>query len=324
MRIVVLDGYTLNPGDLSWDPLYALGHCRIHDRSEPDEIVPRARGAEVVLINKTELGRAALAELPGLRYVGVLATGYNVIDGRAAAELGVAVTNVPTYGTASVAQMVFAHLLNLTQRVAHHAQTTVDGRWTDCPDFCYWDFPLVELSGLTMGIVGFGRIGRQVAAIARAFGMRVLAHDIGPIADADVQPAELDTLFRESDAISLHCPLTDDNRGLVDRRRLGLMKPTAFLINTSRGPLIDEQALADALDAGRIAGAGLDVLAVEPPLSDNRLFSARNCFVTPHIAWATRAARSRLLDIAVENIRAFLAGRPQNVVNGVGIMPATG
>jgi glycerate dehydrogenase len=323
MRIVVLDGYTLNPGDLSWDALYALGHCRIYDRSEPDEIVPRASGAEVVLINKTELSRDALSALPGLRYVGVLATGYNVIDVRAAAELGIAVTNVPAYGTASVAQMVFAHLLNLTQRVAHHAQTTVDGRWSECPDFCYWDFPLVELSGLTMGIVGFGRIGQQVAHIARAFGMRVLAHDVGPIsAESGAQAADLDTLFRESDVISLHCPLTDENRRMVDRRRLGLMKPTALLINTSRGPLIDEDALADALSAGRIAGAGLDVLAVEPPVADNRLFFAPNCFVTPHIAWATRAARARLLDVAVANIRAFLAGVPQNVVNGVGIMPA--
>jgi glycerate dehydrogenase len=318
MHIVVLDGYTLNPGDLSWEDLYALGHCRIHDRSQPGEVVARARGAEIVLTNKTELPRQVLAELPGLRYVGVLATGYNIVDVAAAAELGIAVTNVPAYGTDSVAQMVFAHLLNLAQRVAHHAQTVTDGRWTDGPDFCYWDFPLVELAGLTMGIVGFGRIGRQVARLAQAFGMHVLAHDVGPLADAgEVQAADLDTLFRESDVITLHCPLTDENRGLVDRRRLGLMKPTAFLINTSRGPLVDEEALADALAAGRIAGAGLDVLAVEPPRAENRLLSARNCFVTPHIAWATRAARARLLHVTVENIRSFVAGHPQNVVNGV-------
>ncbi len=316
MHIVVLDGYTLNPGDLSWDSLYALGHCRIHERSQPEEIIPRARGAEIVLTNKTELPRDVLAALPGLRYVGVLATGYNVVDVAAAAELGIAVTNVPSYGTDSVAQMVFAHLLNLAQHVAHHAQTTADGRWTDSADFCYWDFPLIELAGLKMGIVGFGRIGRQVARLARAFGMQVLAHDVAPMADdPDTQPADVDTIFRECDVVSLHCPLTEDNRGLVDRRRLGLMKRTAFLINTSRGPLIDEQALADALEAGRLAGAGLDVLAVEPPAVDNRLLSAPNCFVTPHIAWATRAARARLLDIAVENIRAFVAGHPQNVVN---------
>lgn len=318
MRIVVLDGYTLNPGDLSWEDLYGLGHCRIHDRSAPGEVVSRARGAEVVLTNKTPLPGPVLAELSGLRYVGVLATGYNIVDVAAAAELGIAVTNVPAYGTDSVAQMVFAHLLNLAQRVAHHAQTVADGRWADGPDFCYWDFPLVELAGLKMGIVGFGRIGRQVARLARAFGMHVLAHDVAPIAgDADVEPAELDTIFRQSDVITLHCPLTDENRGLVDRRRLGLMKPTAFLINTSRGPLVDEEALADALDAGRIAGAGLDVLAIEPPSAGNRLLNARNCFVTPHIAWATRAARARLLQIAVDNIRSFVAGHPQNVVNAL-------
>jgi glycerate dehydrogenase len=316
MHIVVLDGYTLNPGDLSWDALYALGHCRIHERSQPEEVIPRARGAEIVLTNKTELPRDVLAALEGLRYVGVLATGYNVVDVGAAAELGIAVTNVPSYGTDSVAQMVFAHLLNLTQHVAHHAQTTADGRWTDNADFCYWDFPLIELAGLKMGIIGFGRIGRQVARLARAFGMQVLAHDVASVADdPETQPADVDTIFRECDVVTLHCPLTAENRGLVDCRRLGLMKPTAFLINTSRGPLVDEQALADALEAGRLAGAGLDVLAVEPPAVDNRLLSAPNCYVTPHIAWATRAARARLLDIAVENIRAFVAGQPQNVVN---------
>lgn len=318
MRIVVLDGFTLNPGDLTWDGLCALGECQIYDRSEPEEIVPRAGGAPIVLVNKTELPREVLVELPGLRYAGVLATGYNVVDTVAAAELGVAVTNVPAYGAASVAQMAMAHLLNLTQRVAYHARTVVEGRWSRCPDFCYWDFPLVELAGLKMGVIGFGRIGRQMARLARAFGMEVLAYDVAPIpADEDVRPAEVDTIFRECDAISLHCPLTDENRGMVDRRRLALMKPTAFLINTSRGPLVDEQALVEALNAGRIAGAGLDVLTVEPPAADNPLFTARNCFVTPHIAWATKSARARLLAIAVENVRAFLAGRPQNVVNGV-------
>jgi len=322
MQIVVLDGYTLNPGDLSWDALSALGDCRIYDRSEPDEIAARALGAPIVLVNKTELPRDLLVQLPGLRYVGVLATGYNVVDTDAAAERGVLVTNVPAYGAASVAQMAIAHLLNLTQRVAYHAGTVAEGRWSRCPDFCYWDYPLVELSGLTLGVIGYGRIGRQVAALARAFGMEVLAHDVAPIAASEaVRPADVDTIFRECDVVSLHCPLTPENRNLVDARRLCLMKPTAFLINTSRGPLVDEQALAEALNTGRLAGAGLDVLAIEPPAPDNPLLRARNCFITPHIAWATRSARARLLEIAVENIRAFLSGQPQNVVNGVGKGP---
>lgn len=315
MHIVVLDGYTLNPGDLSWDDLHALGDCQIYDRSAPREIVPRALGAPIVLVNKTQLPRQILVQLRGLRYVGVLATGYNVVDVEMAAELGVLVTNVPAYGAASVAQMAIAHLLNLTQRVAHHAQTVADGRWTGSLDFCYWDYPLVELAGLTLGIIGYGRIGRQVAALARAFGMEVLAHDVASIPSCEaVRPADVDTIFRQCDAVTLHCPLTPENRNLVDARRLALMKPTAFLINTSRGPLVDEQALAEALNTNRLAGAGLDVLAVEPPAADNPLLTARNCFITPHISWATRAARARLLQVAVENVRAFLAGQPQNVV----------
>jgi glycerate dehydrogenase len=266
--------------------------------------------------------RETLGRLPELRYIGVTATGYNIVDVAAARERGVAVTNVPTYGTRSVAQMVFAHLLNLTQRVAHHAETVRRGRWSQCPDFCYWGYPLVELDGLTMGIVGFGRIGRAVAELAGAFGMGVLACDVRPdTADAapeSVAFVELDELFRRSDVVSLHCPLTNETGGLVDARRLALMKETAFLINTARGPLVDASALADALDAGRIAGAGLDVLPVEPPPAGGdaaRLLAAANCFVTPHIAWATRSARRRLLAAAVENVRAFITGRPANVVN---------
>jgi glycerate dehydrogenase len=327
MHVVVLDGYTLNPGDLSWDELKKLGTCEIYDRTPPEEVHRRAEGAQIVLTNKTVLSRVDIEQLPELRYIGVLATGYNIVDVGAARERGVPVTNVPTYGTQSVAQMVFAHLLNLAQRVGYHGQTVADGRWSACEDFCYWDYPLVELAGLTMGIVGFGRIGRATARLASAFGMKVLVYDpVLPSAVAEeVEPeeiepeeieiVELDAIFRLSDVISLHCPLTPETQQLVDRDRLALMKPSAFLINTSRGPLVDEQALVEALDSGGIAGAGLDVLAVEPPRADNPLLRAKNCFVTPHIAWATRSARERLLRTVVANVRAFIEGRPQNVVN---------
>ena len=315
MKIVVLDGYTLNPGDLSWDNLAALGDCNVYDRTPPDEIAERAAGAEIVLTNKVVLDRARLESLPDLRYIGVLATGYNVVDARAARERGLVVTNVPDYATPAVAQAVFAHILELTHRVAHHAQTVRDGRWSDGPDFCYWDGPLVELNGLVMGIVGLGRIGSAVADLARAFGMTVLACTEPPQAPRDgVQFVDLDRLLGESDVVSLHCPLTPETEGLMSAERLALMKPSALLINTSRGPLVDEQALADALNAGRPAGAGLDVLAVEPPSRDNPLLAAKNCFLTPHYAWATRAARARLMKTVVENVKAFLDGRPQNVV----------
>lgn len=309
MKIVVLDGYTLNPGDLSWDALRELGACEIYDRSGPHEIVPRSASAEIVLTNKVALNRDYLMAVPTLKYIGVTATGYNIVDVPAARECGVMVTNVPTYGTQSVAQMTFALLLELTQHVGHHAQTVRDGRWTRSPDFCYWDHPLIELDGLTIGIVGFGRIGQAVGKLAQAFGMKVLAHS------RKQSGADLEKLFRQSDVISLHCPLTPETKHLVNAERLAWMKPTAFLLNTSRGPLIDENALAKALNDGRIAGAGLDVLAIEPPAADNPLLRAKNCFVTPHIAWATRAARSRLMDAAVENVRAFLVGKPKNVVS---------
>ncbi len=315
MKIVVLDGYTLNPGDLSWDSLAALGDCNVYDRTPPDEVAERAAGAEIVLTNKVVLDRTRLETLPDLRYIGVLATGYNVVDARAARERGLVVTNVPDYATPAVAQAVFAHILELTHRVAHHAQTVRDGRWSDSPDFCYWDGPLVELNGLVMGIVGLGRIGSAVAALARAFGMTVLACTRTPQVPRDgVQFVDLDRLLGESDVVSLHCPLTPETEGLMSAERLALMKPSALLINTSRGPLVDERALADALNAGRPAGAGLDVLAVEPPRRDNPLLAAKNCFLTPHYAWATRAARARLMKTVVENVKAFLDGRPQNVV----------
>ncbi|HOK78054.1 MAG TPA: D-2-hydroxyacid dehydrogenase [Verrucomicrobiota bacterium] len=316
MRIVVLDGYTLNPGDLDWSPLESLGSCTIYPRTSPDQVLGRAMGAEIILTNKTILNRDTIVQLSTLRYIGVLATGYNVVDVAAAKQRGIIVTNVPTYGTASVAQMVFAHLLNLTQHVAAHAESVRAGDWTRSEDFCYWRFQLVELAGLTMGIVGFGRIGRETGKLARAFGMKVIYHDVfaASVPAEEGTAVDLDTLFCESDVVSLHCPLTDTNRGLVNAARLNLMKPTAFLINTSRGPLVEESALAEALNSGRIAGAGLDVLCVEPPSPDNPLLTAKNCFITPHIAWATRAARQRLLETAVANVRAFVQGKPENVV----------
>ncbi len=317
MRIVVLDGYTLNPGDLSWESLEALGECEIHDRTPPEEVASRMAAARVVLTNKTIISREAIEQSAQLEYIGALATGYNIVDVEAARQRTIPVTNVPTYGTQSVAQAVFAHLLNLTQHVGHHAETVRQGRWTASPDFCYWDFPMVELAELTLGVVGFGRIGRATAQLARAFEMRVLAYDVMSPQDVPegVELVELSRLFRESDVVSLHCPLTADNERLVNAERLALMKPTAWLINTSRGPLVDEQALAEALNADRLAGAGLDVLAVEPPEADNPLLTAKNCYITPHVAWATRAARRRLLKTVVENILAFIDGKPQNVVN---------
>jgi len=320
MKIVVLDGYTLNPHDLSWEGLHALGECTIYDRTDPRLTFERARNAEIVLTNKTVLSADTIARLQRLRYIGVLATGYNVVDVAAAARRGIPVANVPAYGADSVVQMTFAHLLNITHRVAHHARTVRDGRWTACPDFCYWDYPLLELAHLTMGIIGFGRIGRAVAKAALAFGMKVIACDVAPISDIPdgCEMVALDDVFRRCDVLTLHCPLTPRTERLVNARRLALMKPTAIILNTSRGPLIDEPAMAEALNAGRIAAVGLDVLTEEPPPADNPLLTAPNCFITPHIAWASRAARRRLLDTAVENVRAFLAGTPKNVVNSVG------
>ena len=317
MNIVVLDGYTLNPGELNWDALQQLGACAIHDRTPPELIVERARDAGIALTNKTVLNRESILALPKLKYIGVLATGYNVVDAAAAKERGVPVTNVPDYGTHSVAQHTFALLLELAHHVGHHAQTVRDGRWARSADFCYWDFPLVELHGLTFGVIGFGKIGRATAKLADAFGMNVLVHNRSRPAElsAHFEFVTLDEILSRSDVVSLHCPLTLENKQFINAQRLARMKPSAFLLNTSRGPLLDELAVADALNSGKIAGAGLDVLAVEPPKAENPLLTAKNCIVTPHIAWATRAARSRLMDIAVENIRAFLVGRPQHVVN---------
>lgn len=317
MKIVVLDGYTLNPGDLTWEAFKALGEFETHDRTPTALTVGRARDAEIVLTNKTLLDRAVIAALPRLRYIGVLATGYNVVDIEAARERGVPVTNVPEYGTPNVAQAAFALLLELTNRTGHHAQTVSEGRWTAATDFCYWDFPLMELHGLTLGIVGYGRIGQAVGRIGRAFGMKVLVLDASAtrIGGAEARFVDLDTLFRESDVVSLHCPLTPETKELINAARLAKMKPTAFLINTARGGLVNETALADALNHGRLAGAGLDVLSIEPPPADNPLLRAKNCIITPHIAWATLNARARLMQVATDNLRAWLEGRPQNVVN---------
>ncbi len=314
MRIVLLDGHVLNPGDLSWAELQALCPCDLYERTPPEQVLPRAGDAEIILVNKVKLSRETIARLPRLKYVGVLATGYDCVDVAAARERGIVVANVPIYGSDSVAQMVFAHLLNLTQHVGEHARSVAAGTWTRHIDWCYWETPLVELAGKTMGIVGFGRIGRAVARLALAFGMKVLASDVVPPKMENVTAVDLPMLFSQSDVISLHCPLTPETRQLVNAERLSLMKRSAFLINTSRGPLVHERALAAALNAEQIAGAGLDVLSVEPPPADHPLLTAKHCYVTPHIAWATRSARQRLLDVVVANIRAFLAGRPQNVV----------
>jgi glycerate dehydrogenase len=316
VKIVVLDGYTMNPGDLSWKLLEALGECAVYERTPPEKVLERARGARILLTNKVPFDRERLARLPDLEYIGVLATGYNIIDTAAARERGIVVTNVPAYATRSVSQLVFALVLELAHHVGHHARTVREGRWTASKDFAYWDYSLVELEGLVMGIVGFGRTGRAVADLARAFGMRVLVHTRTPTTGPGVEFVDLATLLRRSDVVSLHCPLTPQTEGLVNAKRLALMKPTAFLINTSRGPVVNERDLAEALSAGRIAGAGLDVLSTEPPKADNPLLAAKNCIITPHFAWATRAARERLMKTVVANVRAFLAGRPQNVVNG--------
>jgi glycerate dehydrogenase len=316
-RIVVLDGWTTNPGDLSWQPLEELGEVTVHDRTLPDQLIERAQGAAAVFGNKSRMSRDVIAKLPDLKFIGVLATGYDVIDVEAATEHGVTVTNVPAYSTQSVAQMAIAHVLNFTQHVAQHAEAVRERRWSECPDFSFWEYPLIELDGLAMGIVGFGRIGQATAEIARALGMDVLAYNPSPRdAPSYVQLVDLDTVFRESDFVSLHCPLNDQSRHIVDEGRLRLMKPTAYLINTARGALIDDQALAAALREKRIAGAGLDVLVEEPPPADHVLFGIENCYITPHMGWATQAARKRLLETSVANLKAFLEGRPVNVVNG--------
>ena len=310
--IVILDGFTANPGDISWAAIESLGNCKIYDRTGEADVVARAADADIVLTNKTLITQKSLAALPRLRYIGVLATGYNTVDVQAAQQRGILVCNVPEYSTPNVTQAVFALLLELTNRTGHHSQTVHEGRWSASPDFCYWDGELVELAGRTLGIVGYGRIGKAVAAVGRAFGMQILAHR--RTASDDPQFVSLDRLLSESDVVSLHCPLVPDTKELINAARLAQMKPSAFLINTARGALIHEPDLAAALNTERIAGAGLDVLSVEPPLASNPLLSARNCVMTPHIAWATRNARLRLLEVTAANIRSYLLNRPQNVI----------
>lgn len=316
MKIIVLDGYGLNPGDLSWKGMEALGELTVYDRTSPSELLERSAGAEVLITNKTLITANDMAALPELKYIGVLATGYNVVDIEAAKARGIVVTNIPAYSTSSVAQMVFAHLLHITQRVGCYAEENTKGRWSGNADFCYWDTNLVELDGKKMGIVGYGNIGRATARIALAFGMEVLAYTSKEQSalPEGVKKASLDELFAESDVVSLHCPLTPDTQEMVNAERLKTMKPTAILINTGRGPLVNEQDLANALNEGRLAGAGVDVLSTEPPASDNPLLSAKNCFVTPHIAWATLEARTRLMDIAVSNLKSYTEG---HIINNV-------
>lgn len=316
MKIIVLDGYTANPGDLSWEELKALGDCTIYERTAPEELLERAADAEILLTNKVVLHADAIAALPALKYIGVLATGYNVVDIEAARKRGIVVTNIPAYSTASVAQMVFAHILNITQQVQHYTQEVRGGRWSNNPDFCFWDVPLTELQGKRIGIVGLGNTGSATARIALGFGMEVYAYTSKSFLQLppDIKKAELDELFATCDIVSLHCPLTDATREIVNATRLKQMKPTAILINTGRGPLVNEQDLADALNSGVILAAGVDVLSQEPPRADNPLLTARNCYITPHIAWATTAARERLMQTMLENLKAFLAGKPINNV----------
>lgn len=316
MKIKVLDGYGLNPGDLSWKEFEELGDLTVYDRTSPDEVARNAADAEILLTNKTVLNRETLLSLPKLKYVGVLATGYNVVDIEAAREAGITVTNIPAYSTMSVAQKVFALLLAITDRVEHYADENCKGRWSRNPDFCYWDTPLTELAGKTFGIVGLGNIGLAVARIALAFGMNVLAYTSKnqEALPEGIIKAGLDRLFAESDVVSLHCPLTPDTTALVNRERLITMKPSSILINTGRGPLVDEKAVAEALHTGQLGAFGADVMSTEPPARDNPLLTAPNAYITPHIAWATKEARIRLMDIAYRNLRAYLDGKPVNDV----------
>lgn len=317
MKIVVLDGYAANPGDLSWERLEALGQCVVYPRTSANELLERAADSEILLTNKVIINKEAMEALPQLKYIGVLATGYNVVDVEAARERGIVVTNIPAYSTPSVAQMVFAHVLNITQRVGHYADEARQGIWTDCQDFSYSNTPLWELQGKKIGIVGLGNTGYNTARIAIGFGMKVYAYtsksrlQLPP----EIRKVELDELFATCDIVSLHCPLTADTHHLVNESRLKLMKPTAILINTGRGPLVDEQALANALNNDTIYAAGVDVLSTEPPTADNPLLSAKNCFITPHIAWATQEARQRLMEIACNNVEQFIKNKPINVVS---------
>lgn len=317
MKIVILDGYTLNPGDLDWAPIQALGEVTIYDRSTPEEVLERGQGAMFLLTNKVSLTREMMMQLPNLKYIGVMATGFNHIDLEAASELGITVTNVAGYSTNAVAQHTFALLLTLLNRVETHSDLVHDGRWAASKDFTFRETPLLELAGKTLGLVGVGSIGQKVAEIGKAFGMKIIAYRRSPEKTMDdfIQMVSLDKVFEESDVVSLHLPLSAETDQMVNTRLLGLMKPTAYLINTARGGLIQEEALAEALEKGGIAGAGLDVLSTEPPAADHPLIGARNCVITPHIAWSLKEARTRLVDLIAENILAYRRGEPLNKVN---------
>ncbi|MEA4970012.1 MAG: D-2-hydroxyacid dehydrogenase [Candidatus Pelethousia sp.] len=317
MKIVVLDGYTLNPGDLTWDGLKALGEVTVYDRTPADQVVARIGDAEIVYTNKTPITRATLDACGSVRFIGVLATGFNVVDIAAAKEKGIPVCNIPTYGTAAVGQFAIALLLEICHHVAHHSNAVHEGRWENNPDWCFWDYPLIELAGKTMGIIGFGRIGQATGAIAKAMGMKVIASDSHPndAGRAIGEYVDLDTLLKTSDVISLHCPLFPETEGIINRNNIAKMKDGVILLNNSRGPLVVEQDLADALNSGKVYAAGLDVVSSEPIRGDNPLLTAKNCFITPHISWAPKESRGRLMDIAVENLAEFIKGTPANVVN---------
>lgn len=317
MKIVILDGYTENPGDLSWEELGKLGDLTVYDRTPESEIISRIGDAEIVITNKTPLTRATLDACPNIRYIAVLATGYNVVDIAAAKEKGIPVSNVPTYGTASVGQFAIAMLLEICHHVAHHSQTVYEGKWNACADWCYWDYPLIELDGKTMGIIGFGRIGQTTGKIAKAMGMKVLAYDSFPSESgkAIAEYVDLDTLLASSDVVALHCPLFPETQGIINKDTIAKMKDGVILLNNSRGPLIVEQDVADALNSGKIYAAGLDVVSTEPIRNDNPLLKAKNCIITPHISWAPKESRQRIMDCTVSNVLSFLNGAPANVVN---------
>ncbi len=320
MKIVVLDGYTENPGDLSWDKLKEFGDLTVYDRTPVDdeeEIIRRIGDAEVVFTNKTPVSRKVINACPNMRMISMLATGYNVVDYTYAKEKGIPVTNVPTYGTASVGQFAIALLLEICHHIGHHDRTVHEGKWENCEDWCYWDYPLIELDGKTMGVIGFGRIGQTTGRLAKALGMRVLAYDSYPN-EAGKQIAEyvdLDTLLAQSDVIALHCPLFPDTEGIINKENIAKMKDGVILINNSRGPLVVEQDLADALNTGKVAAAGLDVVSTEPIRGDNPLLKAKNCIITPHISWAPKESRQRIMDCAYDNLKAYAEGKPVNVVN---------
>lgn len=322
MKIVVLDGYTLNPGDLTWSKLGKLGDLQVYDRTcyDPnvqDKVINRAKEADILFVNKTPITRDALNQMPNLKYIGVLATGYDVVDVGATKEKGVVVTNIPTYGTTAVAQMTFALLLEMCHHVWEHSEAVKNGEWTDNPDWCFWKYPLIELAGKTMGIIGFGRIGQNVADIAQAFGMKVLAYDTyhnKELENETLKYAELEELLTESDVVSLHCPLFESNKGIINKDTIRKMKKSAMLINTARGPLVVENDLAEALNDGRILGAAIDVVSIEPIRSDNPLLKAKNIIITPHISWAPKESRERLMNIAINNLVEYLDGNPTNVV----------